>query len=263
MKGCEMVIDDTSNSTSIKSLLILEAMASDENTEYFGIHDICRLTGLNQSTVYRILIQMVDHGFVDKLESIKKYRIGIGSVVFASRLMKSNNLVTAARSEMLALNRLTSETVHLLSITGNEVIYINKIDAHHSVGLLSTVGKRNPIHCTSGGKAIAAYLGEEWLEKYFATTGLKQYTAHTITTEAEFRAELESIRQKGYALDRSEHHENIVCVGAPVFDYTGKAIASISVAAPSYRFSVELAESLAKNVVESARNISRQLGADV
>lgn len=258
-----MITETGCESTLIKSLLILEAMASDENLEYFGIHDICKLTGLNQSTVYRILGQLVQHGYVDKQVSIKKYRIGIGSVIFASRLMKSNNLVSTARNDMLALNRQTTETVHLLSITGHEVIYLSKIDAHHSVGLLSAVGKRNPIHCTSGGKAIAAYLGEEWLTKYLTTTGLKQYTANTITTEAGFRAELDSIRKKGYALDRSEHHENVVCVGAPIFDYTGKAIASISVAAPSYRFSVEIAESIAQHVVESARNISRQLGADV
>ena len=82
----------------------------------------------------------------------------------------------------------------------------------------------------------------------------------TLVTEDELRSEFEKIRQQGYAVDHGEHHENINCVSAPIFDQLGKPVASISISAPSYRFPIEKAIALAPEVISSCRAVSARAG---
>ena len=232
--------------SSLKPLYILEAMSHGDT--YIGIHEICEYTGYSQSTVHRILNEMLQCHYVEKKESFKKYKIGMETIILASGFIHTNSIVAAAREEMQQLNRVTQETVHLLAVADFEVVYLDKIDTKHSLGLMSAVGKRNPLYCTSGGKAIAAFQTEEWLDEYLCKIDRKAYTENTL------------VEVQGYALDNREHHNDIICVGAPIFDNTGLPIASISVAAPSYRFSLEQAMSIAPMVMDSARRISIKLG---
>lgn len=244
--------------SSLKALLILEAMS--QSSDYVGIHDICSYTGYSQSTVHRILGEMLQCGYVEKNTSYKKYKIGMETVILASGFMNSNSIVAAARDELQKLNRATSETVHLLSVTEYEVIYLDKIDTKYSLGLMSAVGKKNPIYCTAGGKAIAAFQGKEWLEDYLANTQRVQFTPNTLVDEEAFIREMARIHAQGYAIDDREHHDDIICVGAPIFDHTGLAVASISVSAPSLRFPLEKARAVAPMVMECARAVSAKLG---
>lgn len=242
---------------SLKALCILETLA--RNGSYIGINEVCEETGMSQSTVHRILNEMVAAGYVEKNEQYRKYRVGINATILASYFMQSDSLVAFARDEMIRLNQITSETVHLITLSGDNVIYLNKINTTHTIGLMSYIGKTNPIHCTSGGKCIMAYMDEAAVNSYLQTSQRKKYTPSTLVTEEELLREFESIRQTGYSLDRCEHHSNVVCVSAPVFDRRGTPVASISVSAPAYRFPLEAAETLAPEVVKSCQIVTDRL----
>lgn len=244
--------------SSLKALFILEAMSHGDT--YIGINEICEYTGYSQSTVHRILNEMLQCHYVEKKESFRKYKIGMETIILASGFMHTNSVVMAAREEMQQLSGMTQETIHLLAVADLEVVYLDKIDTKHSLGLMSAVGKRNPIYCTSGGKVIAAFQPEEWLDTYLSQVKRVPFTETTLVDEAAFRAELQKIRELGYALDDREHHNDIICVGAPIFDGSGLPIASISVSAPSYRFSLEQAKAIAPMVMESAHRVSIKLG---
>lgn len=245
---------------SLKALQILEMLA--RQSGYVGVLEIAEKTGLSQSTVHRILAEMVDAGYVDKNEHYKKYKVGTRAAVLASYFMQSSNLVSYSRDEMVRLNQLTKETIHLLTLSDNDVIYLNKINTTHLLGLMSYIGKTNPIHCTSGGKAIVANMSDEWIRHYLATSERKRYSETTLVTEEELLQEFSWIRAHGYALDRGEHHRDVNCVSAPIFDHTGTPVASISVSAPSYRFSLEQAEALAPEVMASCAAVTKLLGGD-
>ena len=245
--------------SSLKSLFILEALS--RSSDYMSINKIAAISGHSQSTVHRILNEMIQCGFVEKNESYKKYKLGMQAVIFASRFITSNSLITAAHDELKELNRITGETVHLVSVSDFEMVYLDKIDTKHALGLMSAVGKRNPLYCTSGGKAIMAFCNDEWITDFFSRVKLEAYTANTFTDSQTLRIELSKIHVQGYALDNCEHHDDIICIGAPIFSRTGdNPIAAISVAAPSYRFTIEMAEGYAQTVMESAKNISLKYG---
>lgn len=244
--------------SSLKLLQILNAMSLKD--EYMSISKISQITGLSQSTTHRILNDMVLCNYVIKNHSLKMYKIGVGMLTLASRLMASNSITTASREEMTKLNKITTETIHLVSLDGMEAVYIDKMDTRHSIGLMSRIGKKIPLYCTSAGKAILAFKDEEWINEYIDTIKRERYTAKTLVDEIELRKELMHVKECGYALDNEEHHDNIICIGAPIFSSPDEPIASISIAAPAYRLPVEKAIEYSSLLVESAKLISIRIG---
>lgn len=242
---------------SLKSLLILETLA--RNGDYMGINEIVQETEMSQATVHRILGEMVTAGYVEKNESYRKYRVGLAAEILASYFMQSNTVVTFARDEMSRLNQLTGETVHLMTLSGNHVIYLYKFDTIHPVGLMSYIGKTNPIHCTSGGKCILAYKPEEEITSYLQRSERQRFTENTLVTEEEIRKELALIKQRGYALDNGEHHSNVHCISSTIFDRNGNPVAAISISAPSYRFTIEQAQSLAEEIKNSCKIVTQRM----
>ena len=242
---------------SLKALFILEALS--KNGGYTGINEICEMTGMSQSSVHRIINEMTQIGYVEKNERYRKYRVGIRASVLASHFMQSSSLVNYAREEMQRLNQLTGETIHLMTISGGVVIYLNKINTVHTIGLMSYIGKTNPIHCTSGGKCMMAFMDQKIIDEYLEQSLRERYTPQTLVSKEELLNEFEAIRRQGYALDRNEHHANITCIAGPIFDRTSKPAASISVAAPLYRFPIDKAESLAPEIIRSCQIVSERL----
>jgi IclR family acetate operon transcriptional repressor len=110
------------------------------------------------------------------------------------------------------------------------------------------------------GKALLAYLPEPELEELVRRQGLRAYTSRTITTLVELKRELAQVREQGYAVDNEEFEEGLKCVGAPVRDYSGRVVASISIAGPAFRLTEERIPVLAQSVMEVARELSRELG---
>jgi len=242
---------------SLKALMILEVLA--RSGGYTGINEICEATGMSQSSVHRILSEMTQAGYAERNERYRKYRIGIRATVMASHFMHSSSLVSYAREEMQRLNQLTGETIHLMTISGGSVIYLNKINTIHTIGLMSFIGKTNPIHCTSGGKCMMAFMDEAAIEEYLSGSERERFTPTTLVTREELLNEFALIRSRGYAVDHNEHHANVTCIAGPVFDRSHKPVASISVAAPLYRFPIEKAESLAPEIIRSCRIVSDRL----
>ena len=112
------------------------------------------------------------------------------------------------------------------------------------------------LHCSAVGKAILAYLPDDEVQWIIETAGLPRLTPNTITDPEKLWEHLAEVRRSGYALDDEEGEEGIRCVGAPVFDMTGRPVAAISVAAPLYRTGRERLQEFAPLLLDAAREIS-------
>ena len=244
--------------SSMKALQLLVALADCEGE--ISLAQLSAATGIPPSSTHRILQEMQHCGFVIKDEVKKCYRAGFEARLLAIQLQKTNFLYEAARGEMAYLNDLSLETIHLIGEEDMEAIYLAKLGAKSSVGLHSAVGKRIPLHCTGGGKAILAWKSESWLENYLAHVKPARYTGKTLTDAEDLRRELEFIRIQGYAVDNHEHHTDVVCIAAPVVDVDNQELAAIGIAAPDYRFSLEKALSYSGEILRCAARITEKLG---
>ena len=145
-------------------------------------------------------------------------------------------------------------------LSDGQVVYINKVESSHMMGLKSYVGKRNPCHATALGKVLLASLEPGQVDEIAAARGMPSYTPYTITSAAALHKELEQIRRQGYAVDNEEFELGLWCAAAPVRDYSGRAAAAISVTIPVGRAKFLMRERLIQDVAATAQRISRDLG---
>lgn len=243
-----------SSPNPLKALDLLEGLAQCPGGA--GVSELAEMTKLSKSSAYRILAALVERQYVVKDKVTKQYRLGFRLLSLSSTILDSIEIKHLARNELRAISEATGETVHLLCLDGTEAIYIDKIDTPNTIGLKSQIGKRIPLYCTGGGKAILAYEPPSFIQSYLGKTPLLPRTRNTLTTPAALLEELKRIRSQGYALDNEEHNSNITCIAVPLISRSGDVVASISVSAPTYRFPLERALSYRDLLLTCARNIS-------
>jgi len=121
------------------------------------------------------------------------------------------------------------------------------------------VGTASPAYASAMGKALLAHLPRAALDAYLATVRLEPVTERTITSAEALRAELGRVREQGYALSEGEHRPGVRSVAAPVFAYTGEALAAVC--ARHYAPPAEPPPAaLIRDVVHIAERISHTLG---
>ena len=119
--------------------------------------------------------------------------------------------------------------IHLVVYDQGEVVYIEKLDGNEALRMHSKVGKRAPMHCTSVGKAILAYLPADSVQEILERKGLPVHTVKTITDKNVLAEELAEVKKKGIALDLEENENGITCIAVPIFDHLGKVAAAVSI----------------------------------
>ncbi len=187
------------------------------------------------------------------------YRLGLKLLELGSVVLANMEVHREALPFIEELVRETGETVHLGVFDGTQVVSIEKMDSPHGLASNITIGKGAPAYCTGVGKALLAFQPEAVVD-HVCRLGLVAYTPQTITDPAKLRKELAQVRAQGYAVDNTEHQPDVRCVAAPIRNYTGNVIASLSVSGPATRIPKERIPALAARVREVARQLSLRLG---
>lgn len=227
-----------------------------------ALTELTEHVGLNISTVHRMLSALIARGYVKKEPDSGKYRLTLRLFELGNRVAESIDWTEAARPQLEHLAKLTRETVHLVARDEDSVVYIYKQSPVENVlHTASFVGLRNPMYCTGVGKSILAFLPPEEVRRIWEKTEPMQFTPYTLTDLDSLNADLERVRERGWALDEEEHEVGVVCVAAPVFRYDGAPLGAVSVTAPSARMGGIDRLRNAQAVLECAHAISALLGA--
>jgi DNA-binding IclR family transcriptional regulator len=241
-----------------KALRILEyVQASDSG---LSIHEVVQKTGITRSTAYRLLSYLEREGYVTRTDR-GAYKIGMKLVRLALGADGQSALQQVARPVLRKLQETTGETVNLAVFDGDKVLYTEVIESAHEFRLVSKVGLRRPIHSTSLGKALVAFLHPEARDDLLDVMSFQPLTPHTIANRTQFEIELETVRRQGYALDNEETLLGARCVGAPILNSRKEPIAAVSIAGPITRVSEDKIPSLVAAVKQAALEVSNYLGA--
>jgi DNA-binding IclR family transcriptional regulator len=157
------------------------------------------------------------------------------------------------------LHRLTRETVNLYVLDGDERVCVDCIESPQRVRVIVQVGERMPLHAGSAGKAILAFARPELIEQILERP-LERMTPQTITSRKKLLAELQHIRDCGYAVSLGERFVDAIGLAAPIFDAHGNVVAALNVAGPNMRFTDAEVEKFAPKVIQLANQASRGLG---
>jgi DNA-binding IclR family transcriptional regulator len=143
---------------------------------------------------------------------------------------------------------------------GAHVVYIDKIEPARSVRMITRIGASNPVHCTSVGKAILAFMPEDKTAEIIERTRFERFTHRTLATPEALRAEIEKTRRRGYAVDDEEFEEGLRCIAVPVLDAQRQPVAAVSVSGPSFRVTAQKLPSIANHLLQCVRGISMDMG---
>jgi len=169
------------------------------------------------------------------------------------------DLRTEAKQFCEELTKKYSCTVHIATYSESDVVYIDKFDVSDFLIVYSQVGHRAPMNLTGVGKAMLAYIGDEYIEKY-VIKNLSSRTPNSCNTPDKLYRDLEKVRQNGYAIDNEEIQQGLKCVAAPIFSKGGIVVGAVSLSGMASGMSDEKMACMAKDIVLCANNISKRLG---
>ncbi|HEX4358384.1 MAG TPA: IclR family transcriptional regulator [Pseudonocardia sp.] len=249
---------DATLTTVRNAARLLKAFLTRE--EELGVAELSRRLGLGKSSVHRLLTTLLHEGLVEQDGRSGRYRLGIIMFELGEAVRQHMDLHGAATAVLLALREQTGESVQLGVANGDDVVYLERLDSAHSLRLFGEPGRRVPLYCTSSGKVLLAYRGEQDRAGYLARVRLAPLTRHTITDPARLRDELHTVRGRGWAEAINERQVGVASLAAPVRDLSGAVVAALSLNAPVSRFRGVPRRRLAQTVIDAAEAVSRRLG---
>ncbi|WP_251858323.1 IclR family transcriptional regulator [Herbiconiux sp. L3-i23] len=240
----------------VKGVAIVDLLAA--STRPLRQTDIVGATGLPHATAVRLVDVLVELEMV-RVDSRGLYSLGPRVAGWGQAFLDGLDISRLAFDLIEGLVEETNETSFMGILDRNQVLYVAAVSSPQPVRPVSRVGHRNPLHCTGIGKTLLAYSSDEKRDALLQGELIRR-TPNTITDKTELLAELDVIRERGYAIDEIENEEGVRCVAAPVRDHLGEVVAAISVSAPAYRFSHEDVERFAPRVVATAMELSFRAG---
>ncbi len=238
-----------------RALRVLEILA--RNGEC-GVTEIAAALGVHKSTAFRLVATLEQHEHVEQVEGRGKYRLGVGLLRLAGATSARLDVVQEARPLCKQLASATGETVNLATLSGHSALYLDQVAGPSALQPHNWVGQHIPLHATSNGKVLMAWLSEDDLRDLLGR--LPAYTDTTITSKGKLRMELESVRDTGYAVAVDELEIGLTAIAAPVRNAHGDVICSMSLSGPTFRLSTDRVEQVVPLLIEAADELSHRLG---
>ncbi len=240
-----------------RAMALLKAF--DDERPSWGLSDLARETGLNKTTAYRLLSALEREGMLGRAADGERYVLGPEIVVLGGRALRANNLRAIARPELERLADGTRETASLEILSGGEMLVIDELVGGHLMSGVPDLGSRWPLHASSTGLALLAFLPEAEADALLPPA-LPAVTHATVTARPVLRDELTCIRQRGYSVADESLEVGLVAIAAPVFDHDGRPVAALSIAGPKLRVTAECVGMIGEQVKIAAERVSALLG---
>jgi IclR family transcriptional regulator, acetate operon repressor len=237
---------------------ILELLAA--SRDGLALREISAQLEAPKSSLLPLLRALTARGLLEQGHS-GAYRLGSRALGLGSGAAARRDLVDLARPALLALMRRTDETVFLGVLAGDSlsVVYVDKVDSEQIIRYAAGVGDRRPLHATSTGRAILAFLPVEQREEILRALPLERHTDRTVTSVAALRASLEETQRTGICVSVDEMVRGASGVAAPIFDRHGAVVGACTIAGPTDRLRSRLRQ-LAAEARDAADAISSLLG---
>jgi IclR family acetate operon transcriptional repressor len=231
-----------------------------ERQPEFGLSELARTAGFDKASTRRLLLALIKHDYIEQNPASKAYRLGLGVLRLARVRETSTPLETIVTPLLEELVATTGESAHFSLLSGGRVSSIGVVESPRSNRIHFVLGEEGPVHATSSGIVCLAYSAEATVNDVLKR-GLEAFTEHTVIRKREFREMLQTVRKKGFYVNREQYEEDVCSIAAPVFDHSDRPIGAFAVASPSSRFDAKSQKHIAAAVCDAAARASDALGA--
>ncbi|HAM26225.1 MAG TPA: IclR family transcriptional regulator [Microbacteriaceae bacterium] len=224
-----------------------------------SVSEVATSVGMHRSTISRLLAVLEKRGMVQVAGARGRYRLGPNILRLASAVSTPLDVSVQGADicEQLAMD--LGETINIAITLGDSAVNVYQASGPGAITVNNWVGRPTPLHATSSGKVLLAWLDERALDAVLDRR-LEPFTAQTITDANALRRQLAAARVDGYAVTVGELEDGLNAIAAPVRGPGGEVIAALSASAPSYRLPPELMPQNAAEVMRAADRIGRRMG---
>ena len=253
-----MAATDSNPATAVeRALNILEDIA--QRRDGLTNSEISRKLAIPKSSASYILRTLERRGYLRREGETGRYKLGLKILSLGGDAQSNLDVADVALPFMRSLVERLHLTSHLAVLDQGEAVYIEKVEAPGFFKVNTWVGRRMYLHSTSVGKVLLAWLPRQEMEAIVRQKGMKKRTPKTITAVSRLLADLELVREQGYAVDDEENSTGARCLGAPIHDAMGSVTAALGVSGTLTQVDEENLSRIADALKETARRISRQL----
>jgi DNA-binding IclR family transcriptional regulator len=240
-----------------RALDILEFMA--KHPRPYGTTELARCLKLPVNSVFRILKRLTEREYTVQDPVTGGYQLSTRVFSLGMSLYTRFELRQRARPHLEWMCRETEETCQLQVPHGDQMLVLDTVSPEVSFYLRVVPGSLVFYHPNAYGKAVLAFMGEEDVKQVIPSrlTGL---TPNTIVLRTELLQQLEQTRKTGLAYDNEEYTSGILCIGAPVFDVQGKAVAGLGVTCLLSTIDAASKSAFELIVLECAWRVSKDIG---
>lgn len=238
--------------SAIKIFDVLELVVEEES---ISLTDISNQTEYTKSTTQRILNTLRHLNYIDQDVSTYEYFPTMKIYTLGEHLTINNIIKETSRKHLEKMSQEINETINLGILDGYNIVYLDKIVSTSPLRVDVDSSMNIPMYCSALGKAMAAFNSKVFSFK----NNYKKYTDNTIVSDEDFKKELESIKNRGYAVDNEEFVEGLICVGMPILNNNNEAVASLSISIPKIRYDNKNIEYYTELLSKYTKRISQDL----
>lgn len=214
-----------------RAIAVLETLAGTHSG--LGTNEVARRTGINASTVSRVLATLASGGLVEHIAESGRYRLGLRLLRLGRAALGSLGLRDLAHPHLTELAQTTGETATLSVAGEGEAVTLDYAPSPSSVRSEATVGRTSVPHATAVGKVFLAHGGT------LPEGPLKAFTDRTITDPGALEAEITATRERGWAQALGEREVDLNGLAVPVLDHSGELVGILGLQGPAARFASE------------------------
>jgi DNA-binding IclR family transcriptional regulator len=231
-----------------RAVAVLDALA--ESGTDLGTNELARRTGINPSSVSRLLATLAASHLVQHVPETGRYRLGLRLLQLGNATLARLDLREAARPQLAALAEATGETA-TLSVPGErEAVTVDFVQSAASVQSIARLGRPAVAHATAAGKLFLAYGGR------LPDGPLTAYTERTVTDRPALAEEVTRAAERGWAEAVGEREVGLNAIAAPVTGPRGELMAILGVQGPAGRFNRRAMRAAVAPLLESAGRLS-------
>ena len=230
-----------------------------EQEPEFNLTEISRRMGMSNPVALKYLNTLEYRGFLERDRKTKRYTLGLAIVALSGTVRRNNAVNQAAYPVMKELAQGVDESIYLQVpvLSSHEAVIIGMVETNKSI--TSRFSRSCKLYAGASRKVLLAYLGEDYIQHFLECVKMEPYTEDTNIEPGKLKAELEKIRQNGYAVSYGETIEDACGIASPIFDADGIA-ASLMIYLPAYRLTETVLASHLKQLLDASKKISKLLG---
>jgi len=201
--------------------------------------DLATTLDLPKQTMHRILVQLTDAWLVTRGAGDKRYECSPRVRMLAVNVLMHAGPAAARHVLLEQLVAKIGETCNLTMLSGNDVVYIDRVETEWPLRMHLQPGSHVPLHCSASGKLLISFLPKDRRERVIDTLPLRPYSERTITSRDVLRKELALTRRRRLAVNDQEHLQGLIAIAVPVMLDRHRACAAIAVQAPVGRLTLQ------------------------